>query len=231
MSSAPATASKLFQKRRRAYIACSNCRKRKIKCITTSDAEYRPCTRCAQKGLVCEYIAVPDDALLPDTPPGSVEAAESSSSTSHVRRAPDDWSHAITPPSAGLSGFLPPSSTSARGNRSAHSHSHSQLPTAQSSLYRPQTWPSGASPATSSSRISQPRLDPAYGSVQASGMVMGAYGSSPYAHSAYPSTSYGQQQQQPGFVPAAAASVPRERRATVVQASHDNARTRALDAV
>ncbi|KAF7316546.1 C6 finger domain [Mycena indigotica] len=160
-SSASATTSKLFQKRRRAYIACSNCRKRKVKCITVSDADYRPCTRCSQKGLLCEYIAVTDDpdslSLNPDTPPEASHGV-------------DEWPQPITPPSAGLNGFLPPHSAPARGGRGASSHPHTP-PTSQQSLYRPQTWPATVAPPSGySSRITQPRPYP-----PASGMVMGAY--------------------------------------------------------
>ncbi|KAJ7731698.1 hypothetical protein DFH07DRAFT_991761 [Mycena maculata] len=51
MSSSP------FQTRRRVYIACLNCRKRKIKCMS-DDSEMNPCTRCIRKGLVCRYVSV-----------------------------------------------------------------------------------------------------------------------------------------------------------------------------
>ncbi|KAJ7099880.1 hypothetical protein C8R43DRAFT_248728 [Mycena crocata] len=52
--------------RRRVFIACLNCRQRKIKCIT-NDTEQRPCDRCIQKGLICEYKAIRNDE--PDSPP------------------------------------------------------------------------------------------------------------------------------------------------------------------
>ncbi|KAJ6494389.1 hypothetical protein C8R45DRAFT_1135174 [Mycena sanguinolenta] len=55
-SSTSLTTSSLFMKRRRAYVACGNCRRRKIKCVTPSEVEYKPCTRCSQKGLKCEYF-------------------------------------------------------------------------------------------------------------------------------------------------------------------------------
>ncbi|KAJ7718358.1 hypothetical protein DFH07DRAFT_333863 [Mycena maculata] len=60
-------------KRRRAFVACSNCRKRKIKCVTASDADDDPCTRCSQKGLTCEYAAVSEndsasESSRPNTP-------------------------------------------------------------------------------------------------------------------------------------------------------------------
>ncbi|KAJ7604325.1 hypothetical protein FB45DRAFT_957325 [Roridomyces roridus] len=46
-------------RRRRAFIACTNCRRRKIKCVT--DAETDPCDRCVRKGLGCEYVLVGDE--------------------------------------------------------------------------------------------------------------------------------------------------------------------------
>ncbi|KAJ7473267.1 hypothetical protein FB451DRAFT_1174918 [Mycena latifolia] len=54
--------------RKRIYVACLHCRKRKIKCITASESE--PCERCARRGLECEYLPV------------SVEQAQQPSPTS-----------------------------------------------------------------------------------------------------------------------------------------------------
>ncbi|KAJ7809178.1 hypothetical protein B0H14DRAFT_3760051 [Mycena olivaceomarginata] len=47
------------QRRTRVYVACQNCRRRKIKCAT-DDTEYKPCQRCLHKGLLCEYFPVSD---------------------------------------------------------------------------------------------------------------------------------------------------------------------------
>ncbi|KAF7325581.1 C6 finger domain [Mycena kentingensis (nom. inval.)] len=194
-SSAPATQSKLFQKRRRAYIACSNCRRRKIKCITASDADYRPCTRCASKGLVCEYLSVGGDdadahsggrrSLTPTSGDPSPTGDDASPSPCASPASPSGWPNMITPPSAGLSGFMPPP-RSAPARRNSHAAAAAASPTT-SSLYRPQTWPSGAGvsgPAVSSSRISQPRSPqtPTF----ASGMV--AASSVPMPYSAFPPT-------------------------------------------
>ncbi|KAJ7805006.1 hypothetical protein B0H14DRAFT_2611797 [Mycena olivaceomarginata] len=46
------------QRRTRVYLACVNCRGRKIKCLT-DDSEETPCKRCVRMGLVCQYIPVP----------------------------------------------------------------------------------------------------------------------------------------------------------------------------
>ncbi|KAJ6532647.1 hypothetical protein B0H19DRAFT_1081678 [Mycena capillaripes] len=47
-----------FLTRRRVIIACTNCRKRKIRCLTPEDPPLNPCDRCTEKGLKCEYITI-----------------------------------------------------------------------------------------------------------------------------------------------------------------------------
>ncbi|KAJ7164461.1 hypothetical protein C8R46DRAFT_312748 [Mycena filopes] len=111
-SSAPAP-SDPFMKRRRAYVACANCRKRKIKCISLSEVDYRPCTRCAAKGLKCEYFAIPDDYAPPAGPPAPAPEAAARSYEQGQGEPPQP----ITPPSASLSDFLPGASSSRRPNR------------------------------------------------------------------------------------------------------------------
>ncbi|KAJ7095293.1 hypothetical protein B0H15DRAFT_104663 [Mycena belliarum] len=70
----PITSSGLNNRRRRAMIACTNCRRRKIKCITTEEPPKNPCARCTKRSLPCEYVAVEEDSPTPDTtvslPPG-----------------------------------------------------------------------------------------------------------------------------------------------------------------
>ncbi|KAJ7662434.1 hypothetical protein B0H17DRAFT_1185040 [Mycena rosella] len=48
----------VFTKKRRVIIACTNCRGRKVRCLTSEDPPQNPCQRCAKKGLSCEYITV-----------------------------------------------------------------------------------------------------------------------------------------------------------------------------
>ncbi|KAJ7616724.1 hypothetical protein B0H17DRAFT_1220235 [Mycena rosella] len=94
-----------FQKRRRTYVACLTCRKRKIKariclCVTFSDADSRPCTRCAQRGIPCEYAPV--------------QSANGDSGTSSPEpQAPpcasvwtDNSEHGIVPPCAEIAGHV-----------------------------------------------------------------------------------------------------------------------------
>ncbi|KAJ7026782.1 hypothetical protein C8F04DRAFT_1296110 [Mycena alexandri] len=48
----------VFLNRRRNIIACTNCRKRKIRCLTPEEPPENPCERCVKRGLRCEYITV-----------------------------------------------------------------------------------------------------------------------------------------------------------------------------
>ncbi|KAJ6528261.1 hypothetical protein DFH09DRAFT_1413761 [Mycena vulgaris] len=43
-------------------MACSNCRKRKIRCKPTEQPPNNPCARCVKKNLTCEYVAAPEPA-------------------------------------------------------------------------------------------------------------------------------------------------------------------------
>ncbi|KAJ7507708.1 hypothetical protein B0H11DRAFT_137463 [Mycena galericulata] len=58
----------LLNRRRRAMIACTNCRKRKIKCVTSEEPPRRPCARCTKRNLGCEYVAVEEDLPTADSP-------------------------------------------------------------------------------------------------------------------------------------------------------------------
>ncbi|KAJ6486981.1 hypothetical protein C8R45DRAFT_930546 [Mycena sanguinolenta] len=106
-SSTSPTTSSLFMKRRRAYVACGNCRRRKVKCVTPSEVEYKPCARCSQKGLKCEYFPGLSDelSLEPITPSGSNQP-----SSHYLDKSCSP--QPITPPSAGISEYL---NTSSRG--------------------------------------------------------------------------------------------------------------------
>ncbi|KAJ7779483.1 hypothetical protein DFH07DRAFT_765763 [Mycena maculata] len=57
--STPNPVNPVFMKRRRIYVACLNCRRRKIRCIATEETE--PCERCTKKKLTCEYMAVSEE--------------------------------------------------------------------------------------------------------------------------------------------------------------------------
>ncbi|KAJ6504946.1 hypothetical protein DFH09DRAFT_1439689 [Mycena vulgaris] len=54
-------------RRGRTLLACSHCRKQKIRCITTEQPPLHPCARCVKRKLTCTYVAVPDQEV--DSPP------------------------------------------------------------------------------------------------------------------------------------------------------------------
>ncbi|KAJ7919615.1 hypothetical protein B0H13DRAFT_2656672 [Mycena leptocephala] len=47
-------------RRRRTIMACSHCRRRKIRCLTSEQPPVKPCAYCTRKHLTCEYVAVAD---------------------------------------------------------------------------------------------------------------------------------------------------------------------------
>ncbi|KAJ6514299.1 hypothetical protein C8R47DRAFT_1090882 [Mycena vitilis] len=214
-SSSANTSSNLFMKRRRAYVACTNCRKRKVKCITLSEVDYRPCTRCAQKGLKCEYFTVPeDDPYRADTPPPQIQPPP------RERDREGGWApQPITPPSAGINDYLPSSSRGGRPNPVPPAGGAPRYP------YRPRpatpAQPGSSSTPSWAQRSGPPQSQTAYPQGQFSQMQQhpGAaapqyyHGSTPYVqpNAGYNSNSgafydpnyvqgYVQQQQQPGMV-------------------------------
>ncbi|KAJ6578335.1 hypothetical protein B0H19DRAFT_1062840 [Mycena capillaripes] len=58
-----------FEYQRRTLVACSNCRQRKIKCVTREEIPKTPCARCTKKGLLCEYALPADYASASEHPP------------------------------------------------------------------------------------------------------------------------------------------------------------------
>ncbi|KAK0206502.1 hypothetical protein DFS33DRAFT_1381621 [Desarmillaria ectypa] len=82
----------------RALIACTHCRKRKIKCVPVSSEDpdrshNSPCERCTKKHLKCEYVPV--DGSAPATspsPPATVPLIhwpnDPSAPTNQLNRAP-----------------------------------------------------------------------------------------------------------------------------------------------
>ncbi|KAJ7025814.1 hypothetical protein C8F04DRAFT_126817 [Mycena alexandri] len=63
----------------RAFVACTHCRKRKIRCIATTilDGIWKPCTRCSLKGLKCEYLSLDYSGATPPTPVACCNCRES----------------------------------------------------------------------------------------------------------------------------------------------------------
>ncbi|KAK6996294.1 hypothetical protein R3P38DRAFT_3204425 [Favolaschia claudopus] len=53
--------------------ACSNCRRRKIKCKISKERPKDPCERCVKRRLCCQYMSVAeqeDDSTSPESTPG-----------------------------------------------------------------------------------------------------------------------------------------------------------------
>ncbi|KAJ6549835.1 hypothetical protein B0H19DRAFT_1073750 [Mycena capillaripes] len=44
-----------FEQRRRTLVACTNCRRRKIKCVNSEPFPRTPCARCVKKDISCDY--------------------------------------------------------------------------------------------------------------------------------------------------------------------------------
>ncbi|KAJ6483273.1 hypothetical protein C8R45DRAFT_931885 [Mycena sanguinolenta] len=85
-----------FSQKKRIYVACLNCRKRKVKCITPD--EQTPCKRCTEKGLECEYVPVcveREKALFTE---------EIASLSSHRPGTPS-WGHAPQAPGANSASY------------------------------------------------------------------------------------------------------------------------------
>ncbi|KAF8191932.1 hypothetical protein K438DRAFT_1970300 [Mycena galopus ATCC 62051] len=47
------------EKRTRVYMACLNCRRRKVKCLT--DNSGNPCQHCIRRGILCTYLSIRDE--------------------------------------------------------------------------------------------------------------------------------------------------------------------------
>ncbi|KAF9261679.1 hypothetical protein L218DRAFT_480925 [Marasmius fiardii PR-910] len=75
-------------------MACTNCRARKIKCESNRQHPERPCQRCTNRKLHCEYVAI---SHPPPAPAGESYKLEQSASPESPRR-----SHSRAP-----SGHLP----------------------------------------------------------------------------------------------------------------------------
>ncbi|KAJ7110824.1 hypothetical protein C8R43DRAFT_1159992 [Mycena crocata] len=128
-SPAPETASKSPMKRRRAFVACVECRKRKIKCVTLSDDDDRPCTRCALKNIQCEFQPISEHDSSSSRPVPSVHGAQ-------------HWD--TQPPTPHSAGLYPPS----YGGYDTNAGINQQYPHGARSPYPYQSnaWPANATP-------------------------------------------------------------------------------------
>ncbi|KAF8190612.1 hypothetical protein K438DRAFT_1763074 [Mycena galopus ATCC 62051] len=58
-------------RRRRAYVACTQCRRLKIKCVLAGEPPQRPCVRCTKRGFDCVAVDEPTTPQSPSRPPAS----------------------------------------------------------------------------------------------------------------------------------------------------------------
>ncbi|KAJ7480851.1 hypothetical protein FB451DRAFT_1446945 [Mycena latifolia] len=104
----PNSTTPLVWRPKRAYIACVHCRKRKIKCITPREGQ--PCERCIKKGLICDYLPVPEQQARSGSISHGQEAADYNPPPSTSYRAPT-WNHSSqegVPPQLGSAFYCPP---------------------------------------------------------------------------------------------------------------------------
>ncbi|KAJ7857211.1 hypothetical protein B0H13DRAFT_1902341 [Mycena leptocephala] len=98
-------------KRRRTLMACLNCRKRKMRCITTEQPPRNPCARCTKKHLHCEYVsATEQDGYIssPQMPEADFPSPSSSAMSSPSASGTPPPAHPI-PSSSRESGVAAPS--------------------------------------------------------------------------------------------------------------------------
>ncbi|KAJ6488347.1 hypothetical protein DFH09DRAFT_1324411 [Mycena vulgaris] len=147
-----------FTKRRRIYIACVHCRKRKIKCITAPEAPEHPCERCARRGLKCEYVAISEQ----DPPsPSPTSGGYTIPPTGHSDRGPAN----AYPQSQHYRGYNAPPAGPSNNYNSSHYKSSNPLSTGvqpsvptnyqQNPAYRPQHPGSIQPPAYNYAALSQ----------------------------------------------------------------------------
>ncbi|KAJ7662555.1 hypothetical protein DFH06DRAFT_1324921 [Mycena polygramma] len=83
--------------RRRTLLACTNCRRRKMRCITTEQPPKNPCARCTKKGLTCEYVAADQDEYSPELPTSSLP--QPATRSGHGASNPTRTNQPMPPPS------------------------------------------------------------------------------------------------------------------------------------
>ncbi|KAF8198755.1 hypothetical protein K438DRAFT_2115412 [Mycena galopus ATCC 62051] len=112
MSSAPPSEARIdarrsAMKRRRTIMACSHCRRRKIRCITSEQPPTNPCGYCKRKKLNCEYVIVADpEGYSSPSPDSSVCADLPGKSTPPVTVSRTPPAPGRSPQHVGMSSLL-----------------------------------------------------------------------------------------------------------------------------
>ncbi|KAJ7479015.1 hypothetical protein FB451DRAFT_1395622 [Mycena latifolia] len=156
----------IFTQRRRVIVACTNCRKRKVKCLASENPPQSSCKRCLEKGIVCEYVAVGEDKMTRSQPLERVSESPVYASRWAPRNlpAPSSSSDCYDPPGTGL-------------QRPAYPDSHSHPnPAPSNSQY---LYPHYPSQSASNSARSSPRPAHVYNEPNLSGTVLMQPTSSP----------------------------------------------------
>ncbi|CAK5281283.1 unnamed protein product [Mycena citricolor] len=71
-------------------IACTNCRRRKLKCAPTDKELRQPCERCAREGATCDFVTIPRDDPAPTREPIWTQPLDPASFS---RGAQESWNH------------------------------------------------------------------------------------------------------------------------------------------
>ncbi|KAJ7609718.1 hypothetical protein DFH06DRAFT_1374930 [Mycena polygramma] len=89
---------KFVLRHRRTIIACSYCRRRKIRCVTTEQPPTNPCAYCTRKGLTCEYVGADSCRhSRKGSPDLSVADRSDSGTDSSPPPSPPLWTPSMTP--------------------------------------------------------------------------------------------------------------------------------------
>ncbi|KAJ7618291.1 hypothetical protein DFH06DRAFT_1342566 [Mycena polygramma] len=188
----PPAGPRIIKKRRRAYVACLACRKRKVKCVTPTDDDDTPCTRCASRGQKCEFMGVPDGdegpqptgSTPPDTPPILLYPAPGSSSRASAPHDPGSSGPTVGSPGVGAQNYFRPGPYSGRPSASTYS-SLADAVTDPQSIARPPPSTSMYPPARGHAPPSNPPFNPS--------RYAGSTSSQPYQPNyehAYPNAGY-----------------------------------------
>ncbi|KAJ6489961.1 hypothetical protein C8R45DRAFT_929251 [Mycena sanguinolenta] len=129
--------------RKRVYIACSNCRKAKVKC-KTDEQETKPCKRCIRKRLDCEYLTVAEEIDGRSAEP-SISAGFPESMRGFG--PPNRHSSRSVPSNPGSAGFPPPPEPSDFGTASRGFNNDGHTFANPPRIVQPQPPPQYATPA------------------------------------------------------------------------------------
>ncbi|KAF7291454.1 C6 finger domain [Mycena kentingensis (nom. inval.)] len=127
------TKTSVAKRRPRAFIACVNCRRRRVKCNTKDDYDV-PCERCIQRGLQCCYIPIAEDIDYLSGPAGSRPRARSDADASaYPATASSSRSISGSPPTT----YLNWDWDSGSGSGSEYEYFTGRLPALQPLLHPP----------------------------------------------------------------------------------------------